>query len=47
MMFTIGLMTMDDFEFLRVLEMVGKWVKEKRRLEGEGDKNGEIKLHFF
>jgi hypothetical protein len=33
MMFTIGLIPMDDSEFVRVLEMVGKRIVEIKRLK--------------
>jgi hypothetical protein len=47
MMFTIGPIPMDDSEFLRVLEMVGKWTEEKTRLKGKDQRDGETKSHLI
>jgi hypothetical protein len=40
-------MPMDDSKFLRVLEMVGKRIEEKKRLNGKDLRDGETKSHFF
>jgi hypothetical protein len=42
-MFTVGPIPTDDVEFLRVLEMVGKRVEEKKRLRSK--KDGDSKPH--
>jgi hypothetical protein len=47
MMFTISPMPMDDLEFLRVLEIVGKLIEEKKRFKGKDQRDGETKSHFF
>jgi hypothetical protein len=40
--YTIGPLTMEDKEFLRVLELAGKRVEEKRRDSKSGDKAPKI-----
>jgi hypothetical protein len=48
MMYTIGPMPIEDEEFLRVLELAGKYVEEKKRNHKTGDsksyKNNDEKL---
>jgi hypothetical protein len=46
-MFTIGLMLIDDSELLGVLEMVGKRIEKKKTLKGKDQRDGETKSHFF
>jgi hypothetical protein len=47
MIFTIGLIPMDNSEFLRSLEMVGKQITEKKRFKGNDQRDRETKSHFF